>query len=138
MRNSALTSLISSYFELTPDPSVDSQRVSFGTSGHRGSSLNLSFNQHHIWAITQAIVEYRQQADIHGPLYLGLDTHALSIPAYGSVLEVLVANGVQVCVHPSEGFTPTPLISHAILQHNLQNSSSLSDGIVITPSHNPP
>ncbi|TVQ72233.1 MAG: alpha-D-glucose phosphate-specific phosphoglucomutase [Oceanospirillales bacterium] len=138
MHYSALTPLISSYFQLTPDPSVASQRVCFGTSGHRGSSLNLSFNQHHIWAIAQAIVEYRQQAGINGPLYLGIDTHALSRPAYGSVLEVLVANGVEVCVHPNEGFTPTPLISHAILQHNRQPDAFLSDGIVITPSHNPP
>ena len=138
MRFSALPSLISAYFELIPDPSVDSERVSFGTSGHRGCSLSISFNQHHIWAIAQAIVEYRQQAGINGPLYLGIDTHALSVPAYGSVLEVLVANGVKVCVHPKEGYTPTPLISHAILQHNRQHNTFLSDGIVITPSHNPP
>lgn len=132
-----LSPLISAYFQLQPDPNLSQQKVSFGTSGHRGSSLNISFNQAHIWAISQAIAEYRQQQGIEGPLYLGIDTHALSIPAYGSVLEVLVANGVKVCVHPREGFTPTPLISHAILQHNRQHDQ-LADGIVITPSHNPP
>ncbi|TVQ73683.1 MAG: alpha-D-glucose phosphate-specific phosphoglucomutase, partial [Oceanospirillales bacterium] len=132
-----LTPLISAYFQLSPDASLSHQKVSFGTSGHRGSSLDGSFNQAHIWAITQAIAEYRQQQGIEGPLYLGIDTHALSIPAYGGVLEVLVANGVKVCVHPSEGYTPTPLISHAILQHNRQ-SDQMADGIVITPSHNPP
>ena len=138
MQYSALPSLITAYFQLTPDPSNASQRVNFGTSGHRGCSLNLTFNQHHIWAISQAIAEYRQQANITGPVYIGMDTHALSIPAYGSVLEVFVANGIQVCVHPNEGFTPTPLISHAILQHNRHGASSVADGIVITPSHNPP
>lgn len=138
MDRAAITPLISSYFQAIPNPSVQQQRVSFGTSGHRGSSLKVSFNQHHIWAIAQAIADYRLQEGFNGPLYLGMDTHALSIPAYGSVLEVMVANGVEVCVHPNEGFTPTPLISHAILQHNAGASSSLSDGIVITPSHNPP
>lgn len=137
MLNTELSPLISAYFQLSPDLSLSHQKVSFGTSGHRGSSLNGSFNQAHIWAISQAIAEYRQQQGIDGPLYLGIDTHALSIPAYGSVLEVLVANGVTVCVHPREGYTPTPLISHAILQHN-RNTDVLADGIVITPSHNPP
>ncbi|MFN3880710.1 MAG: phosphoglucomutase, alpha-D-glucose phosphate-specific [Nitrincola lacisaponensis] len=138
MQDSTITTLISAYFQKIPDPGVASQRVSFGTSGHRGTSTNGSFNQAHIWAISQAIVEYRTAAGIFGPLYLGIDTHALSEPAYGSVIEVLVAQGVDVYVHPEGGFTPTPLISHAILQHNRHQPEVLADGIVITPSHNPP
>ena len=137
MHTHELSPLISAYFQLSPDATLPHQKVSFGTSGHRGSSLESSFNQAHIWSISQAIAEYRQQQGIKGPLYLGVDTHALSIPAYGSVIEVLVANGVEVCVHPREGYTPTPLISHAILQFN-RHSDLMADGVVITPSHNPP
>ncbi|WP_417585985.1 phosphoglucomutase (alpha-D-glucose-1,6-bisphosphate-dependent) [Nitrincola sp.] len=138
MQALSIPSLISAYFQKAPDPSVAAQRVSFGTSGHRGASTNGSFNQAHIWAITQAIVEYRTAAGIFGPLFLGIDTHALSVPAYGSAIEVLIAQGVDVRVHPNGGYTPTPLISHAILQHNLHQPDALADGIVITPSHNPP
>ena len=138
MLSSQLTPLISAYYQLSPNSDDPNQRVSFGTSGHRGSSLKVSFNQVHIWAICQAIADYRREEGINGPLFLGIDTHALSLPAYGSAIEVLIANGIQVCVHPKGGFTPTPLISHAILQHNIQGKEGVADGIVITPSHNPP
>jgi phosphoglucomutase len=130
--------LITAYYALRPDPSVPAQRVSFGTSGHRGSSLHTSFNDAHIAAITQAIVEYRKQNQISGPLFLAKDTHALSDPAFSTALEVLAANAQTVMVDSSLGYTPTPALSHAILSYNKDRIADLADGIVITPSHNPP
>ena len=130
--------LVAAYYALIPDPSVPAQRVAFGTSGHRGSSFDASFNEWHVLAITQAICEYRHGEGVDGPLYLGLDTHALSEPACASALEVLAANGVNVMLARNDEYTPTPAISHAILTHNLGRTSGLADGIVITPSHNPP
>jgi len=130
--------LVSAYYTGVPDPSVRAQRVAFGTSGHRGSSFELSFNEWHVLAITQAICQYRHSQHITGPLFLGLDTHALSPPACASALEVLAANGVDVMLALGDETTPTPAISHAILTHNRGRSSGLADGIVITPSHNPP
>jgi phosphoglucomutase len=130
--------LITAYYTERPDPSVASQRVAFGTSGHRGSSLSHSFNEAHILAISQAICLYRKQQQITGPLFLGIDTHALSEPAKATALEVLAANGVRVMVDDREGYTPTPVISHAILTYNKGRKEGLADGIVITPSHNPP
>jgi phosphoglucomutase len=130
--------LLAAYYSSQPDPSVPSQRVVFGTSGHRGCSLDNSFNEGHILAITQAICLYRQQQKIDGPLYIGFDTHALSEPAFHSALEVLAANGVDVMVDAANCTTPTPVISHAILVHNRDRKHHLADGIVITPSHNPP
>ena len=121
-----------------PDPAVPGERVSFGTSGHRGSSLKRSFTEHHILAVVQAICEYRHSQGTTGPLFVGIDTHALSRPAFETTLEVLAANGVEVMVDRHGGYTPTPVISHAILTHNRGRSSGHSDGIVITPSHNPP
>jgi phosphoglucomutase len=126
------------YFEAKPDPSDPQQRVSFGTSGHRGSSLRGSFNEAHILAIVQATCEYRASKGIDGPLFLGKDTHALSDPAQRTALEVLAANGVQTMIARLDGATPTPVISHAILSYNRGRAEHLSDGIVITPSHNPP
>ncbi|HLY73329.1 MAG TPA: phosphoglucomutase (alpha-D-glucose-1,6-bisphosphate-dependent), partial [Planctomycetota bacterium] len=130
--------LLRQYEERKPDPGDPQQRVSFGTSGHRGSPLNGSFNEGHILAMTQAICEYRAAKGIDGPLYLGMDTHAVSVPAQRSALEVLAGNGVQVFIQQKGGFTPTPVISHAILTHNRGRSTGLADGIVITPSHNSP
>ena len=130
--------LISSYYSLKPDVSVKAQRVAFGTSGHRGSSSDNSFNEDHILAITQAICEYRRQQGTSGPLFLGMDTHALSEPAQISALEVLAANGVEVMIDEADGYVPTPSISHAILSYNHGRKDGLADGIVITPSHNPP
>ena len=130
--------LITAYYQVKPDPSDPTQRVAFGTSGHRGSSLNGSFNQEHILAITQAIVEHRAGAGINGPLFLGMDTHALSEPAQAEALTVLAAHGVQVNMAAGGGYTPTPVISHAILTYNRGRREGLADGIVITPSHNPP
>jgi phosphoglucomutase len=131
--------LICTYYSDAPDPAVPDQKVAFGTSGHRGSSLQRSFNEAHILAITQAIVMYRSQQGINGPLFLGMDTHALSEPAFVSALEVLGANGVTVMIADEHtDYTPTPVISHAILTYNRGRSSALADGIVITPSHNPP
>jgi len=130
--------LVSAYFTNQPIMSQPGQRVSFGTSGHRGSSLDNGFNELHILAITQAICLYRQQQGVDGPLFLGIDTHALSIPACASVLEVLAAHGVDVILAEGEEYTPTPVISHAILVYNRGRRSGLADGIVITPSHNPP
>jgi phosphoglucomutase len=130
--------LVTAYYVNRPDPTVPEQRVAFGTSGHRGSSLDHSFNEGHILAITQAICVYRKQHDIDGPLYMGLDTHALSEPAFASALEVLAANGVEVMVDAAGGVTPTPVISHAILTYNRGRRQGFADGIVITPSHNPP
>jgi len=130
--------LVTAYFTEVPDPSIPAQRVSFGTSGHRGSSFDHSFNEWHVLAITQAICLYRRQQQISGPLYLGIDTHALSVPAGATALEVLAANGVEVMIANGSEYTPTPVISHAILTRNSGRISALSDGIVITPSHNPP
>src|SRR5436853_2689461 len=130
--------LVTAYYTGRPDPSVPAQRVVFGTSGHRGSALDNAFNEAHILAITQAICLYRKQQSIDGPLYIGIDTHALSEPAFASALEVLAANGVDVMVDADNGYTPTPVISHAILTYNRGRKSGLADGIVITPSHNPP
>ena len=130
--------LIAAYYEERPDPKNPEQRVVFGTSGHRGSSFQKTFNEWHILAITQSICDYRKQQEIDGPLFLGIDTHALSRPAIDSALEVLAANGVDVMVAGREEFTPTPVISHAILTYNRGRNAGLADGIVITPSHNPP
>jgi phosphoglucomutase len=126
------------YYTRTPDPGDVTQRVRFGTSGHRGSSLRGTFNEGHVIAITQAICDYRTAHGFAGPLYLGKDTHALSDPAYRSALEVLVANGVEVMIDANDGYTPTPVISHAIVTHNRVRPTRRADGIVITPSHNPP
>ena len=133
-----VSKLIEAYASEKPDAMVREQRVAFGTSGHRGSSFNQSFNEWHILAITQAICEYRASQGTTGPLYLGRDTHALSGPACASSLEVLAANGVEVMIDQDGGYTPTPVISHAILTYNGERTSGLADGIVITPSHNPP
>lgn len=130
--------LITAYYSHVPDAAIPAQRVAFGTSGHRGSAFEISFNEWHILAITQAICQYRKQQGIDGPLYLGFDTHALSEPAYASALEVLSANGVEVMIADKNEYTPTPVISHAILTYNRGRKSGLADGIVITPSHNPP
>ena len=129
--------LIAAYYDSKPDPNEPSHRVSFGTSGHRGSSFRLSFNEDHILATTQAICDYRVAEGIDGPLYVGVDTHALSEPAARTALEVLAANGVEACMAPEGHFTPTPAVSFAILEHNRNNASD-ADGIVVTPSHNPP
>ena len=130
--------LITAYYTDVPDPSIPAQRVSFGTSGHRGSALQNAFNEWHILAITQAICLYRKRQHIDGPLFLGVDTHALSMPAFASSLEVLAANGVEVMIAAGDEYTPTPVISHAILTYNRERKTGLADGIVITPSHNPP
>jgi phosphoglucomutase len=130
--------LITAYYTETPDPAVPTQRVAFGTSGHRGTAFNKSFNEWHILAITQAICLYRAQQKIDGPLFLGIDTHALSVPACATALEVLAANEVQVMLAEGDEYTPTPVISHAILTCNRGRTTGLADGIVITPSHNPP
>src|SRR5882762_9452872 len=130
--------LVTGYYVLEPDPAVPEQRVAFGTSGHRGTSLQCAFNEEHVVAITQAICIYRQQQGIDGPIFIGLDTHALSEPAFASALEVLAANGVETMIDDLDGFTPTPAVSHAILTHNRGKKSGLADGVVITPSHNPP
>jgi phosphoglucomutase len=133
-----ITKLINAYSALKPDPSEPTQRVAFGTSGHRGSSFNCTFNEDHVLAITQAICLYRQKAGTTGPLFIGCDTHALSRPAFDSALEVLAANEVTVMISKDGEYTPTPAISHAILAYNRGRSDALADGIVITPSHNPP
>jgi phosphoglucomutase len=130
--------LITAYYTEAPDPAVPAQRVAFGTSGHRGTAFNRSFNEDHILAITQAICLYRKRQGTDGPLFLGIDTHALSIPACATALEVLAANGVEVMIAEGDEYTPTPVISHAILTYNRGRKSGLADGIVITPSHNPP
>ncbi|MFJ3220497.1 phosphoglucomutase (alpha-D-glucose-1,6-bisphosphate-dependent) [Kitasatospora sp. NPDC086801] len=130
--------LVTAYYALNPDPQEVGQRVAFGTSGHRGSSLDAAFNEDHIAATTQAICEYRAQQGIAGPLFLGADTHALSEPAKVTAVEVLAANGVQVLLDAADGYTPTPAVSHAILAHNRRSPRALADGIVVTPSHNPP
>src|SRR5690348_14268578 len=130
--------LIASYYTIQPDPFEKTQRVAFGTSGHRGSSFSAGFNENHILAITQAICAYRKHQFITGPLFLGLDTHALSEPAFLTALEVLAAHEVNVMIDAAGGYTPTPALSHAILTHNRHKTGGLADGIVITPSHNPP
>lgn len=133
-----ISRLLSAYGQFKPDPSIPEQRVSFGTSGHRGSSLNSSFNEAHILAIVQAVVEWRSAQGIDGPMYLGKDTHGLSAMAMDSVLEVLAGNGVVARVDAEGGFTPTPVVSHAILVHNESTGQGRADGLIITPSHNPP
>jgi phosphoglucomutase len=130
--------LVTAYYALAPDPGNAAQRVSFGTSGHRGNAFEGSFNEAHVVAISQAIAEWRATAGITGPLFLGFDTHALSAPAFASALEVLAANGVEVRIAAGDEYTPTPAISHAILTYNRGRTEGLADGIVITPSHNPP
>jgi phosphoglucomutase len=130
--------LITDYYELRPDPSDPRQRVAFGTSGHRGSATDVAFNEWHILAITQAICDYRKLQNIDGPLFIGKDTHALSEPAFRSALEVLAANNVEVMLSEGTAYTPTPAVSHSILRYNRGRQSGFADGIVITPSHNPP
>jgi phosphoglucomutase len=130
--------LVTAYYTEVPDPSFPAQRVAFGTSGHRGSAFDKAFNEKHILAITQAICLYRQQQKIDGPLFLGMDTHALSVPAFATAIEVLAANSVEVMIADKDEYTPTPVISHAILTYNRGRKTGLADGIVITPSHNPP
>ena len=130
--------LMTAYYTLKPEPSVRDERVSFGTSGHRGSAFDSAFNEAHILAITQAICHYRRQQGIDGPLFLGIDTHALSEAAFATALEVLAANGVETMIDDRGGYTPTPAVSHAILTYNRGRTTDLADGIVVTPSHNPP
>jgi phosphoglucomutase len=130
--------LVTAYFALAPDPAIISQRVAFGTSGHRGSAFAASFNEAHVLAIAQAVCLYRRHAGIEGPLFLGMDTHALSEPAFASSLEVLAANGVETMTDAHGGYTPTPVVSHAIITYNRGRKTGLADGIVISPSHNPP
>jgi phosphoglucomutase len=130
--------LVAAYFSERPDPSVPAQRVAFGTSGHRGSAFDVSFNEWHVLAITQAICDHRKGQGIGGPLFMGIDTHALSAPACATALEVLAANGVDVVLAAGKEFTPTPAISHAIVKHNRCSGGTRADGIVVTPSHNPP
>ncbi len=133
-----VAALLAAYHDLTPDPSVPEQRVAFGTSGHRGSSFDRSFNEWHVLAVVQAICEYRARSGVDGPLFVGIDTHALSGPAFESTLEVLAANDVHTQVSAGGEYTPTPAVSHAILTYNRGREHGLADGIVITPSHNPP
>ena len=130
--------LMSAYYTEFPDPQNPEQAVAFGTSGHRGSSFLRTFNEEHVYAITQAVCDYRKQKGIDGPLYIGGDTHALSEAAFRSAIEVLVANNVQVCVSKDNAYTITPAVSHAIIEWNKTHKDHLADGIVITPSHNPP
>ncbi|WP_341315289.1 phosphoglucomutase (alpha-D-glucose-1,6-bisphosphate-dependent) [Paraburkholderia sp. IMGN_8] len=130
--------LVTSYYTERPDPAIPAQRVAFGTSGHRGSAFARSFNEWHVLAITQAICRYRRQQGIDGPLFIGIDTHALSEPAYASALEVLAANGVELMIAQNSEYTPTPAVSHAIVAYNRGRTAGLADGIVVTPSHNPP
>ena len=130
--------LLEAYYKESPDPAIASQKISFGTSGHRGSSFNRSFNEKHILAVTQAICQYRKAAGTDGPLFMGMDTHALSLPAFETALEVLAGNGVDVMVAETDEYTPTPAVSHAILTYNSGRKNGLADGILITPSHNPP
>src|SRR5882672_9369037 len=130
--------LVTAYFAGKPDPSVTAQRVAFGTSGHRGSALNNAFNEAHILAISQALCDVRRSAGVSGPLFVGIDTHALAEPAAASALEVFAANGIEVMIDEHDGYTPTPVISHAIITYNKGRKDGLADGVVITPSHNPP
>lgn len=133
-----IPALIAAYYERRPDPAIATQRVSFGTSGHRGSPLHTSFNENHILAICEAIARYRKAEGIDGPLFLGIDSHAVSTPAQRTAVEVLAAHGIAVHLDQNDGYTPTPVISHAILTYNKGRTSGLADGIVVTPSHNPP
>ncbi len=133
-----LPKLITAYYTEKPDPAIATQRVAFGTSGHRGSSFERGFNEAHLLAMTQAICSYRKREGITGPLFLGFDTHGLSAPAFASALEVLAANGVETLIAARDEYTPTPALSHAILKYNRGRKDGLADGIVITPSHNPP
>src|SRR2546426_10167446 len=130
--------LVTAYYAEIPDPSVPAQRVAFGTSGHRGSSFEKTFNEWHVLAISEAICRYRRHRGIGVPLFLGLDTHALSVPACTTAVEVLAANGIDIMLAEHDAYTPTPAVSHAILCYNRGRSTGLADGIVITPSHNPP
>ncbi|NLC29596.1 MAG: phosphoglucomutase, alpha-D-glucose phosphate-specific, partial [Chloroflexi bacterium] len=130
--------LVSAYYTLHPQPDDPTQQVSFGTSGHRGSSLTASFNEDHVAAITQAIIEYRRGEGITGPLFMGMDTHALSEPALYTAIEVFGGNGVDIRIHQDHRYTPTPVISHAILTFNQAYPETLADGVIISPSHNPP
>src|SRR5258706_4127853 len=130
--------LVTAYFAGKPDPAVPAQRVAFGTSGHRGSAFNNAFNEAHILAISQAVCDHRRSRGITGPLFVGIDTHALAEPALASALEVFSANGVEAMIDERDGYTPTPVISRAILNHNQGRDTVLTDGVVITPSHNPP
>jgi phosphoglucomutase len=130
--------LVTAYYAEHPDPAVPEERVSFGTSGHRGSSFTRSFNDDHIAATSQAIADYRSAHGIDGPLFLAKDTHALSEPAFATALEVFAANDVQALVDRQDGYTPTPALSRAILTHNAGRANGIADGVVITPSHNPP
>src|SRR6195952_622317 len=133
-----LAHLVTSYYSVQPDPDDINQQVAFGTSGHRGSSLDAAFNEGHILATTQAIVEYRKAQGTTGPLFIGRDTHGLSEPAWVSALEVLAANDVVAMIDSADRYTPTPAVSHAILAYNRGRDNNLADGIVVTPSHNPP
>jgi phosphoglucomutase len=130
--------LVTAYFAGKPDVADPAQRVAFGTSGHRGTSFKNTFNEGHILATTQAICDYRKEKGLTGPLFIGIDTHALAEPALVSAVEVFAANGVEVMIDKDGGYTPTPVISHAILTYNKGRTSGLADGVVITPSHNPP
>src|SRR2546426_8235145 len=132
--------LVTTYYAEIPDPSVPAQRVAFGTSGHRGSSFEKTFNEWHVLAISEAICRYRRQQGIGGPLFLGFDTHALSVPACTTAVEVLAANGIDIMLAEHDAYTPTPAVSHAILSYNRgrPTGGGLADGIVVTPSHNPP
>ncbi|WP_447553348.1 phosphoglucomutase (alpha-D-glucose-1,6-bisphosphate-dependent) [Vreelandella sp. EE22] len=130
--------IVNAFYEKTPNAEVATERVAFGTSGHRGRASDRTFNAAHIWAITQAVVDYRREAGYQGPLFLGLDTHALSRPAWECALQVLAANNVTVNIEKDRGYTATPLVSHAILQHNADTNAPKADGLIITPSHNPP
>src|SRR5207249_4576841 len=130
--------LVTAYYAEIPDPSVPAQRVAFGTSGHRGSSFEKTFNEWHVLAISEAICRYRREQGIGGPLFLGLDTHALSVPACTTAVEVLAANGIDIMLAEQDAYTPTPAVSHAILTYNRGRTTGLADGIVVTPSHNPP
>ena len=133
-----VSKLVAAYYDQRPDPSVPAQRVAFGTSGHRGSSFDATFNEAHVLAISQAICLYRREQGIDGPLFIGIDTHALSLPAFQSALEVLAANGVEAMIAKDDEYTPTPTLSHAILAYNRARTTGRADGIVVTPSHNPP
>ena len=130
--------LVSAYYTSQPDPAIPSQKVAFGTSGHRGSSAKLTFNENHVLAICQAICEYRATQGYTGPLYLGMDTHALSEAAFATAVEVFAANQVDLMIQSGLSYTPTPAISHAILGYNRGKTNGFADGVVITPSHNPP
>ena len=133
-----VTRLLAAYPSIRPDPANPAQRISFGTSGHRGSAFDGSFNEWHVLAISQAICQHRRAQGIDGPLFAGIDTHAVSRPALATALEVFTANGVDIFIDAEGGTTPTPVISHAILTYNQGRTSGLADGIVLTPSHNPP